>query len=113
MYVDGKFECYTLEDVIRLEKVYGETAIPCGVYTIELNYSPKYKRIMPQILNVPNFQGIRIHSGNKAEDTDGCILVGQAKSKDFISNSKLAYKALFSKLEKAYEANDTTTISIN
>lgn len=112
MYVDGEFQCYTLEDVLRLEKVYGKTAIPCGVYEIELNYSPKYKRIMPQILGVPNFQGIRIHSGNSAEDTEGCILVGQIKSKDYISNSKLAYKALYSKLEKAFEANDTITITI-
>jgi hypothetical protein len=68
---------------------------------------------MPQILDVPNFQGIRIHSGNSAEDTEGCILVGQVKGIDYISNSRLAYKALYAKLEKAFEANDTITITIN
>jgi hypothetical protein len=113
MYIDGVFECYTLEDVIRLEKVYGQTAIPCGVYKIVLNFSPKYNRIMPQIIEVPNFEGIRIHSGNKAEDTEGCILVGQSKSKDWINNSVKAYKNLFTKLEKAFEANDLIEITIS
>lgn len=115
MYIDGKFECYTLEDVVRPStdpKVYGETAIPKGQYQLTIDYSPKYKRNMCHILNVPGFEGIRIHSGNKAEDTEGCLLVGTAMSEDFISGSKSAYSSFYPKVEKAFEAGDLITITI-
>jgi len=99
--IDGVFECYTLEDVERDVKVYSKTAIPKGQYKVIINQSNRFKKLMPLLLNVPNFEGVRIHSGNKAEDTEGCILVGQTRSLDFIGNSKKAYDKLFKKMQLA------------
>jgi hypothetical protein len=105
--INGVFECYTVEDKIRdlkadgSGKVYGKTAIPKGRYQVVLTYSDRFKQVMPLLINVPFFEGIRIHPGNKNEDTHGCLLVGTAKSKDLISNSKIAYQKLFDKLNKA------------
>ncbi|HEX6184251.1 MAG TPA: DUF5675 family protein [Pyrinomonadaceae bacterium] len=96
--VDGRFECFTLEDKVRPVKVHGETAIPEGIYEVIINFSPRFKRQLPRLLNVAGFEGILIHPGNKAADTDGCILVGTTKSKDFVGNSRVAFKALFDKL---------------
>jgi Family of unknown function (DUF5675) len=111
LYVDGIYQCDTLEDVVRPkgEKIYGKTAIPAGEYEIVINFSNKYQRPMIQLMNVPMFQGIRIHAGNKAEDTEGCILVGTRKGIDWISNSGSAYKVLFDKVNKA---TDKVTIKI-
>lgn len=101
IYIDGKWECYSLEDKVRTgPKIPGKTAIPAGTYEIVINYSSRFKREMPQILNVPGFQGIRIHSGNTSEDTEGCILVGQMKGINNVILSKKAYDALFTKLRE-------------
>lgn len=101
--IDGKFECYTLEDKVRAMgvKIWGATAIPEGMYEIIINFSQKFQRFMPLLLKVPNFEGIRIHSGNTSADTTGCILVGRATGKDSVANSRLAYKTLFAKMEAA------------
>ena len=71
LFIDDIYFCDTIEDKYRGQdlsqtKVAGETCIPYGVYTIEINYSPKYKKDMPQILDVPYFTGVRIHTGNHA-----------------------------------------------
>ena len=113
LYIDGKFFCYTLEDKDRgLEKggkkVYSKTAIPKGKYTVILSYSNRFKQFMPQITNVPFFEGIRIHSGNKSEHSEGCVLVGKNKAVDFIGESKLAYAALFSTLNKVAKKEKIT-----
>lgn len=70
LFADGTFVCYTLEDKIRLEKIKHETCIPAGIYTIEMTYSPTFKKILPLLLNVPGFYGIRIHPGNYADHED-------------------------------------------
>ena len=101
LFVDGKFLCYTLEDVIRDVKVYGETAIPAGEYEVRLSRSPRFQKVLPEVLEVPNFVGIRIHAGNTAEDSHGCILVGSEQQKDKVLGSRVALEKLMSILEKA------------
>lgn len=78
--IGGQLFCHTLEDVVRkrgMPKVYGETAIPSGRYQVKVTHSPKFGKMLPELVNVPNFSGIRMHGGNKVEDTLGCILVAE------------------------------------
>ena len=107
--IDGKFECYTLEDVERDVKIKGETAIAKGTYKVVINQSNRFKRLLPLLINVPNFEGVRIHAGNSNHDTEGCILVGQNRSLDYITKSRKAFDSLFKKMQKA--KNITITIS--
>ena len=101
LYVDGKFECYTLEDKEREVKIKSETAIPKGTYIVGITLSNRFKKLLPILINVPNFEGVRIHSGNTNHDTEGCILVGTTRSKDFIGNSRVAFQRLFKKMQSA------------
>lgn len=96
--IDKQPACYTLEDTARRIKNPGETAIPAGVYHLILAHSARFG-FCPWLLNVPYFDGIRIHSGNSAADTHGCVLVGRTKGVDWIGESKLAFKALMEILE--------------
>lgn len=121
VYVNDVFLCNSIEDKDRgLEqymsageidrlKVYGETAIPRGNYKVTMTYSPKYKRVMPQIMNVPGFAGIRIHSGNTAKDSLGCVLLGDNTKVGYISNSRMRC-AEFEKMLK--EAGGTCDLEI-
>ena len=115
--IDSKYFSDTLEDRVRPkgEKVYGETAIPEGTYEVKLTHSPRFKKILPEILNVPNFSGIRIHSLNKAEESEGCIGVGEWNGKDtnWISNSRKTFNKLFALLEEANNNKEKITITIN
>jgi hypothetical protein len=97
--VNGVFECFTLEDKVRPVKIKGETAIPSGTYEVAVTFSNKFQKFLPLLMNVPNFDGIRIHPGNFPKDTLGCILVGQGKGVDSISNSRLAFAPLFDKIQ--------------
>lgn len=99
--IDGEFQCFTLEDVERDIKVPGKTAIPKGTYSVIINQSNRFKRLLPLLLNVQNFSGVRIHSGNFAENTEGCILVGQTRGLDFIGGSRKAFDKLFLKMQQA------------
>ena len=101
--IDGIWECYTLEDIERPVKIKAETAISRGTYKIIINQSNRFKRLLPLLLDVPNFEGVRIHAGNTNHDTEGCILVGRTRSKDFIGQSKKAFESLFIKMQKAKE----------
>lgn len=105
LYIDGVFFANTCEDKVRdlskEKKVYGETAIPYGTYRILWTYSPKFKRYMPLVDNVPYFQGIRIHSGNTAKDSAGCILVGENKVKGKVINSRTTVNKLYPIIQKA------------
>lgn len=107
LFLNGKFECYTLEDVERPVKIQNQTAIPKGKYKVIINQSVRFKQLMPLLLNVPNFSGVRIHSGNHKDNTEGCILVGRTRSVDFIGNSRAAYRQLFAKLQRATEIEIT------
>lgn len=114
--VDGAFECFLLEDRDRLAeglpKIPGQTAIPAGTYSISLTYSPKFGRILPQIEDVPGFEGVRIHPGNKPEDSDGCPLTGRIRGPDQVAESILAFDALFAKLQEAEDQGRTISISV-
>jgi len=103
LLIDGVWECYTLEDKERDVKIKSETAIPKGTYKVIINRSNRFKRLLPLLLNVPNFEGVRIHSGNTNHNTEGCILVGRTRSKDFIGQSRKAFDSLFAKMQKAKE----------
>lgn len=116
--IDDEFSSYTLEDADRkLEdggtKIYGKTCIPRGTYQVIVDFSPKYNKEMPHVMNVPGYEGVRIHVGNRPEDTEGCILVGSTKSKDFVGNSKVTFDKLMEMLEKAYARNETITLEIS
>lgn len=117
LLVNDKHLCDTLEDRVRPEgeKVYGKTAIPEGTYEVKLTHSPRFKKTLPEILNVPNFSGIRIHSLNKAEESEGCIGVGEWNGKDtnWISNSRKAFNKLFAILQEASDRGEKITITIN
>lgn len=99
--VNGKFECFTLEDRVRPVKIKGETAIPLGAYEVVVTFSNRFKKPLPLFLNVPGFEGVRIHSGNTKKDTEGCILVGQTKAKNMVGKSRAAFDILFAKIKTA------------
>tara|TARA_R110001606_G_scaffold374612_5_gene532488 strand:+ start:1233 stop:1703 length:471 start_codon:yes stop_codon:yes gene_type:complete len=82
-YIEKEFFCYTLEDQLRWEgvKVYGQTCIEADRYEVVLTMSNRFKRIMPLLLNVPMFSGIRMHGGNKAENSHGCPLIAFKRDK--------------------------------
>ena len=110
LFIDGEYFCDTLEDPVRdidrdgafegkEVKIPGRTAIPYGKYGITVNYSPKFRRRLPRLLDVPDFEGILIHRGNTADDTAGCILVGENRIKGMVLNSSAYEKRLVGLLD--------------
>lgn len=100
LFIDGEYECFTLEDPVRSgPKVWGNTAIPAGTYRLAITQSYRFGRPMPEIVSVPGFEGVRIHSGNTDKDTEGCILVGIQRLPDRLGLSRAAYAVLFPKIE--------------
>ena len=116
LYVDGKLFCNTLEDRVRdmdrEEKVYGETAIPAGRYRVIFNWSPKFGRNLPRLLNVPHFEGILIHPGNTAADSAGCILVGKNSAVGRLSESRDTSDRLNVLIEDAQRRGEDIFITI-
>lgn len=121
--IDGTKFCDTLEDKVRdlnknevfdgdEKKVYAETAIPYGTYNVVVDYSPKFKRELPRLQNVKHFEGILIHRGNTAEDSAGCILVGENKVKGKVVNSTPYEKELVRILKEAQDRKEPITIKI-
>lgn len=111
LFFDGVFECFTLEDIHNEPKIFSKTRIPKGDYFIKFRTTgrlhekyakkfPEFHKGMLWLLDVPNFEYIYIHVGNKNEDTEGCILVGTSLSIDFKSviNSTVAYTRLYKKV---------------
>lgn len=108
LFINDEFFCHTLEDEKRPDglKVYGETAIPTGTYNIKLTYSNRFKKIMPLLLDVPMFKGIRIHGGNTSKDTLGCILVA------FNTDYKKIWGTASKKLTSLLKGKEAITITI-
>ena len=101
LFADGRKICDTLEDVVRPMKLPGVTAIPAGRYEVVRNYSPRFKKTMPMLLAVPGFEGVRIHSGNTAADTEGCILVGTKAGDGRLMNSRAMYEVVDRLIDRA------------
>ena len=116
--VNGTFECFTLEDAYRqldngtVDKWKGRTAIPNGTYHVTIDFSARFGQPMPHVLDVPQFDGIRIHPGNTDADTEGCILLGRTKGIESIGESRLAFDAFFPKLQAALAAGEAVTLTV-
>lgn len=117
LFIDGKFFCHTLEDKVRIlpllcpdtpqgigcrckEKEYAKTAIPYGIYKITMRHSPRFKRVLPYLHDVPHFLGILIHPGTTDKDSAGCILVGNNTIKGKITESRATSDKLNALLSK-------------
>ena len=114
--IDGKEECFICEDTYRPPgeaKVPKRTAIPEGTYEIVINRSPRFGRDLPRLLNVPGFEGILIHPGNDADDTEGCLLPGRTASFSFVGESVLSFNELFAKLKSASDLGGKITITVH
>lgn len=124
LFINGLYFCDTIEDKVRdfnkdgdlldpgEDKVYAKTAIPYGKYRVELSMSPKFKRLLPMVLNVKHFTGIRIHRGNTAKDSAGCILPGENKVKGTVLNSTSYEKAIVRKMKEATRRGEEIDIQI-
>lgn len=117
LFVEGASECETLEDEVRAGdifqvKVAGRTAIPADEYRVTITHSARFNKDLPLLLDVPNFSGVRIHSGNTEADTEGCILVGRTRQDHTIGESRLALEALLPKIQAALAAGETCSITI-
>ena len=106
------FVCDVVEDTVRnpintpdelFEKVYGKTAIPYGTYQVIISRSPRFEKDLPELLKVPHFTGVRIHSGNTSEDSEGCLIVGNnpkpSKKQSWVYNSRAVLKQFMTLLE--------------
>jgi hypothetical protein len=103
LLIDGKPNCYTLEPPYASDTV-KPRAIPAGTYDLDIEYSPRFARLMPHVLNVPGFTGILIHWGNYPEDTEGCTIVGTMESANFVGHSVAAFNTLFQTIQDAVAA---------
>ena len=127
LFIDGVFFSNILEDVVRgltdknddgdfddkgEGKVYGETAIPAGKYEVVITYSNRFKKYLPLLLNVPGYEGIRIHPGNSVVDTHGCILPGINNIKGKVTKSKETTELLISKIKDSLDNGELVTIEI-
>ncbi|MFV0587079.1 DUF5675 family protein [Bacteroides reticulotermitis] len=116
LYIDNEIFCNTLEDKVRdltkEKKVYAETAIPAGTYKVIYNWSPKFGRNLPRLLNVPHFDGILIHPGSTAKDSAGCILVGKNTQVGRLSESRYTSDLLNKKIDDAQKHGEPITIEI-
>lgn len=125
MSLNGEYFCDTLEDTDRglkdtmqvnevlAKKIKAQTAIPAGKYDVILTFSPRFKRVLPLLLNVKGFEGIRIHAGNTAEkDTEGCLLVGENKEKGKVINSRATLEKLMSVLLECEKRKEKISITI-
>jgi hypothetical protein len=120
---DGSFFCWTIEDQVRADpnpdtpqneaKVPGKTAIPAGRYRLMITRSPRFRRELPELLKVPGFVGVRIHSGNTADDTEGCIIVGFRRGMGGVFESRPAMQKLQLMIEKAILDGREAWISIS
>ena len=114
LLIDGEHECDCLEDEAREVKIQDATAIPLGTYQIVITMSNRFKKPLPLLLNVPNFSGVRIHCGNTALDTSGCILVGSIVDEEegVLAGSRAAMHDLQAKIQAELDKGEEVWITI-
>ena len=118
LYVAGVWQNATLEDGLAVNgiKVPGKTCIPDGTYEVLITWSPKFKRRLPLLIEVPGFDGIRIHPGNTVEDTEGCLLVGEkvihVAGVPFLTHSREAFDRLFAKIDAVYTTGERLFLEV-
>ena len=112
LYIDDVYFCDTIEDTVRdinkngkfdngEKKIHSKTAIPYGTYEIKWTYSPRFKKYTPQLMNVPSFEGIRIHAGNTSADTEGCLILGENKQVGKVLNSRATINKFYPIIKEA------------
>ena len=122
LYIDDAYFCDTLEDTVRdtnkngkfdngEQKIKGKTAIPYGTYEIKWTYSPRFKKYTPQLMNVPSFEGIRVHAGNTSANTEGCLILGENKQVGKVLNSRATINKFYPIIKEAC-SNGKVTIEI-
>ena len=97
---------------VKARKVPGKTAIPEGRYPLVITKSIRFKKWLPLLLGVPNFSGVRIHAGNTAKDTQGCILVGENRKVGMVVNSRIWLHRLIEKFTQARDKDEAVFITI-
>lgn len=124
LYINGKYFSDALEDPdrgltdtmsleeIKKIKIKGNTCIPYGTYNVTITYSPRFKKNLPLLNNVKGFDGIRIHSGNKPQDTEGCLLLGFNKVKGQVIDSRVTTDKLIAQIQQAINKGEKVTITI-
>ena len=119
LYIDDVYFCDTIEDTVRdinkngkfdngEKKIHSKTAIPYGIYEIKWTYSPRFKKYTPQLMNVPSFEGIRIHAGNTSADTEGCLILGENKQVGKVLNSRATINKFYKIIKKACSKGKVT-----
>lgn len=113
-FVDGRYECFGLEDELRAPgvKVPGATAIPPGSYNVVITASSRFGRPLPLLVDVPGFSGIRIHPGNTLNDTSGCLLPGRLRAAARVGESRIAFDKLFQKIDAALARGEHVTCRV-
>lgn len=124
LFIDGVKECFILEDkdrglndamplnIINNIKQYGITCIPYGRYEIVITMSNRFKKLLPLLVNVKGYDGVRIHAGNTDVDTLGCLLPGKVQGKDLVAQSTAAFNQLFNKINAAKSRGEKVFITI-
>lgn len=123
LYINDVFECFIIEDKdrglkkmmtpneIASIKIHGKTAIPYGVYEVAITFSNRFQTYLPLLMGVTGYEGVRVHKGNRASESEGCLLPGTSKGNNVVNSSKVAFDKLFAKL-KAVEKKEKIFIEI-
>jgi hypothetical protein len=120
LWINGVFAAWVCEDAVREVagepvaswKVPGKTAIPRGTYQVDITFSSRFQRDLPVLVDVPGFSGIRMHPGNDADDTEGCLLPGDTRLAKSVGQSRVAFDRIFADMRVAKIKGESITMEI-